>query len=50
VQVWDVKTGSTHLIYRGHGNNNVSAVAWSPDGQEIASGDWDHKVLIWVAS
>jgi WD40 repeat protein len=27
----------------------VSAVAWSPDGQYIATGGWDHTVQIWKA-
>ncbi|HET8911947.1 MAG TPA: serine/threonine-protein kinase, partial [Ktedonobacteraceae bacterium] len=33
-------------IYRGHGGL-VEALAWSPNGQRIASGSWDNTILIW---
>ncbi len=45
VQVWDAFTGSPLLIYSGH-TNDVYAVAWSPDGQFIASSSWA-QVRIW---
>ncbi len=35
--------------YRGH-KDHVSAVAWSPDGTRIASGDWNGSVQIWDAT
>src|SRR5438105_13166843 len=38
----------THL-YHGH-SDNVFAVAWSPDGQYIASGARDTTVRVWHAA
>jgi WD40 repeat protein len=35
------------LIYRGHASG-VSAVAWSPDGQRIASASADATVQVWL--
>lgn len=46
VRIWEVATGHTDLIYRGHGNI-VLAVAWSPDGKEIASSDQNGAVRVW---
>ena len=40
--------GTTLLTYSKH-LNAVSAVAWSPDGTRIASGDDDGIVRIWQA-
>ena len=37
------------MIYQGH-SDNVFAVAWSPDGQYIASGSKDTTVHIWHAA
>jgi WD40 repeat protein len=48
VRVWDAFTGSLLTIYQGH-SDAVSAVAWSPDGNYIASGSWDHTVQVWYA-
>jgi eukaryotic-like serine/threonine-protein kinase len=47
VQVWDATTGSNVFSYQHRGG--VLAVAWSPDGDYIASGSWgsDHTVQIW---
>ncbi len=38
--------GSDKRTYQGH-SAWVSAVAWSPGGQYIASGSWDNTVQIW---
>jgi eukaryotic-like serine/threonine-protein kinase len=46
VQVVDPATEGNIFIYRGH-RTNVSAVAWSPDGNRIASGAWDNTVQVW---
>lgn len=45
VQIWDAFTGSLLLTYSGH-TNDVYAVAWSPDGQLIASSSWA-QVRVW---
>ncbi len=58
VQVWDALTGNHAYIYRGHADYywghftsgaSVDAVAWSPDGKQIASGGSDNTVQVWTA-
>ena len=38
----------SHFTYSGH-SDYVSAVAWSPNGKRIASGDANGLVLVWDA-
>jgi eukaryotic-like serine/threonine-protein kinase len=40
--------GHPYVTYTGH-NGFVVAVAWSPDGQYIASGGVDTTVQVWKA-
>src|SRR5260221_678339 len=40
--------GTTLLTYSGH-SDYVDAVAWSPNGQFIASGSWDGTAQVWDA-
>jgi WD40 repeat protein len=57
--VMDATTWRTLLIYTGHGKNyikdgvgysqNVTSIAWSPDGKYIASGSEDKTVQVWIA-
>jgi len=42
-------TESASRTYQGH-SAWVSTVAWSPDGQQIASGSWDKSVQVWDAA
>jgi WD40 repeat protein len=53
VQVWNATTGQTFLSYRGHNfqpTDQVSAVAWSPNGEYIASaGGYATTVQVWKA-
>jgi WD40 repeat protein len=48
LHVWDVATGKLLRAYEGH-TDSVFAVAWSPDGQRIASGGRDRQIQIWDA-
>ena len=41
-------SGTALITYRQH-TGIVSAVAWSPDGDAIATASWDHTVQVWNA-
>ncbi|MBE3558970.1 MAG: serine/threonine protein kinase [Ktedonobacteraceae bacterium] len=48
-QIWDATTGNNPHVYRGHKENNINALAWSPDGSRIASASNDDTVQVWDA-
>ena len=48
VTIWDAASGAELLALRGHATN-VQAVAWSPDGTRIVSGDESGRLKIWEA-
>jgi len=51
VRVWDAATGKTMLTYTGATSQTQTyALAWSPDGKQIASGGDDNTVHIWDAA
>lgn len=45
LKVWDVKNRKMKVDLPGH-DDEVYAVDWSPDGQQVASGGKDKKVRI----
>jgi len=47
VQVWEAEKGIHLVTYHGHGDRSVNALAWSPDGREIASGQLSGTVHVW---
>jgi WD40 repeat protein len=49
VRVWEVQPGAGLPALHGH-TSYVYPVAYSPDGQWIASGSWDGTVRLWDAA
>ncbi len=47
IKLWDVKTGKEIRGLEGH-SKAVSSIAFSPDGQMIASGSHDGTVKLWA--
>ncbi|KAF7364352.1 WD40 repeat-like protein [Mycena sanguinolenta] len=48
LRVWDAKTGA--LLAGPFGDHIFSSVVFSPDGQQIISGSYDHGVRVWDAT
>ena len=46
VKVWDTGTGKLVHTFEGH-LAGISTVAWSPDGETIASGSDDKSIRLW---
>ncbi len=46
VVLWDLATGKETHRLKGHGQNGVSALAFSPDGRSLVSCDW-HSTHWW---
>ena len=50
IRVWNAVTGETVAgPFSGH-SDSVKSVAFSPDGQHIASGSEDQTICVWNAT
>ena len=49
MKIWDTNTGENIRTLYGH-INSVHSVAWSSDGNRIASGSDDSTIKIWDAN
>ena len=49
VQVWRAATGTPIYSYRGH-TSGITAIAWQPGGERVASSSTDYTVQIWDAT
>lgn len=49
VRVWDAITGDLRQTIRGHRDTMYAAVP-SPDGRFLATGSYDHAIILWDAS
>mmetsp|Transcript_2472 Transcript_2472/g.3616 ORF Transcript_2472/g.3616 Transcript_2472/m.3616 type:complete len:172 (-) Transcript_2472:117-632(-) len=48
IRIWDLSTGDCTRIMEGH-IDSISFIAWSPDGERLASVSLDYSIRIWDA-
>ena len=46
VQLWSTEASELLFNLEGH-SNNVSSIAFAPDGKILASGSWDNTIRLW---
>ena len=46
MRIWDTATGTVRASFKGH-RGDVNAVAFSPDGDALASSAYDGTMLVW---
>ena len=46
VQLWDIRTGENIATFLGH-PTDIQCLAFSPDSTLLASGSFDHTILLW---
>lgn len=46
VRLWDIRTGENIATFLGH-PTDIQCLAFSPDSTTLASGSFDHTILLW---
>ena len=46
VRLWDIRTGENIVTFLGH-PTDIQCLAFSPDSTLLASGSFDHTILLW---
>lgn len=49
IVIWDVATGTPRALLRGH-KDNLTGLAFSPDGKTLASVDFDSVLKLWSSA
>jgi WD40 repeat protein len=49
LKIWDAKTGELVTNLKGH-TSTVYCLAWTPDGETLISGSFDHSIRMWTTT
>ena len=49
IRAWDMDSGQLRYVAEGH-DDSIYTLSLSPDGSIIASGGYDHRILLWDAA
>jgi WD40 repeat protein/beta-lactamase regulating signal transducer with metallopeptidase domain len=47
LEIWEVESGKRLQVLDARGRGGILAMAWSPDGEKIATGDAENAIRVW---